>query len=196
MNELKIGNRLVAITNPDRVLFGKSGITKGQMIDYYRRIAPIMLPYIKDHPITMHRYPDGIDHEGFYQKDVSNYFPAWIKTEPIAKKEGGVVHYVVINNAATLVYLANQACIVMHAWTSKIDKLHYPARMIFDLDPSTKDFSHVRKTALAIRAHLENLNITSFVMTTGSRGLHVVVPLKRNHTNEEVVAGRKSSLKK
>ena len=188
MDEIKVGNRMVAITHPERILFGKSGITKGELIEYYRKIAPIMLEFIKDHPLTLQRFPEGITHEGFYQKDASDYFPAWIKRKAVAKKDDGNVHYVVASNTPTLVYLANQACIVMHAWPSRIDKLAYPDRIIFDLDPSIRDFSLVRKAALDLKNHLENVGITSFVMTTGSKGLHVVAPIIRKYTNDFVVA--------
>lgn len=196
MGQIEVGNRLIAITNPDRVLFGKSGITKGELIEYYRKIAPIMLPLIKDHPLTMQRFPDGIEGEGFYQKDVSSYFPAWIKTKAVAKKDDGQVHYVVANSQATLVYLANQACIVMHAWPSRIDKLHYPDRLIFDLDPSVENFSLVRKAALELKDILEDVGVTCFVMTTGSKGLHVVAPLIRKYTNDSIVTWAQEIAKK
>jgi bifunctional non-homologous end joining protein LigD len=175
----------IEITNPDRILFSKSKITKGDLIDYYQDIAPKILPYLKNRPLTMQRFPNGIDKEGFYQKDAGSYFPSWIKRIEIPKQDG-VVNYVVCNNTATLVYLANLACIPMHPWLSKIDKLNYPDRMIFDLDPSGKNFAQVQQTALQLKKVLETLKLKPYVMTTGSRGLHVVVPLKRVHTFDVV----------
>lgn len=182
MKKLKIGRYVVTVSNESFLLFPQSGITKGEFVGYYHRIAPIMLPYMKNRPISMLRFPNGIDQEGFYQKEAGSYFPAWIKRKPIKKQEDGYVNYVVCNNAATLVYLANQACITPHLWLSKIDKLNYPDRLIFDLDPAGKGFAQVCDIAIQLKALLEKINVTSFVMTTGSRGLHVLIPLKRVHT--------------
>ena len=146
-----------------------------------------MLPYIKDRPLTMHRFPDGIAKQGFYQKDAADYFPDYILLQPIEKSGGGVVDYVVANNQATLVYLANLACITPHVWLSRIDKLDYPDRMIFDFDPSPGvPFSAVAWAAFQTKALLEDLGLISFVMTTGSRGVHVVVPIKRRYDFDEV----------
>ena len=178
--------REVAITHPERVLFEKSHITKNDLIEYYLHIAPYMVPLVKGHPLMLERYPEGIKQEGFYQKNASSYFPSWIARVKIPKKEGGSVHHVIANNAATLVYLANQATIAFHMWTSRADKIHYPDRIVFDIDPSVDDFGLVRKTALALRTILEHLGLTPFVMTTGSRGLHVTVPLKRTATYDQV----------
>ncbi len=178
---MKIDNHEIAITNPDKILFPKSKITKMALIEYYQAIAPIMLPYLKDRPLMMHRFPAGIADEGFYQKDVGDYFPDWIKRTTVPKREGGHNTYVVCNNAATLVYLANQACITPHIWLSRLDALDNPDRMIFDLDPGdgANGFAVVRQTALLLRDILDGLDLASFAMTTGSRGMHVVVPLKR-----------------
>ncbi len=190
MNEylLEVDGREVNITNPDRILFPKSNITKQEMIDYYERIAPLMIPHIKDRPISMQRFPSGIDTDGFFQKNAPDYFPDWIKRVDVEKGDKSkVVSYVLCNNAATLVYLASQAVITPHVWLSKSDKLNYPDRMIFDLDPSSaKDFSQVRKAAKLFKALLEDIGLTPFVMTTGSKGLHVTVPIKRELIFDEV----------
>lgn len=204
--ELKLGKYLVTITHENRILFPKSGITKGELIKYYEKIAPIMLPYMKDRLISMQRFPNGIAQEGFYQKDASDYFPEWIKRVPVKKQEGGTVNYVVCNNAATLVYLANQACITNHIWLSRIDKLNNPDRMIFDLDPagfgrvasgasgrtgakqdqSSNGFIYVQQAAEIIKDFLEDLGLCAFAMTTGSKGMHIIVPLKRKYSFDEV----------
>jgi len=186
MGELKVGCYLIKTSNEDKILFPKDNITKGDLINYYREIGPIMVPYTKDRPISMVRYPDGIKGEGWYQKDAGTYFPDWIKIYPVKKKDGTVTNYVLINNTATLVYLANQAVIAQHIWLSRTSKIDYPDRMIFDFDPSGKDFSMVQRGALICKDLLDQLELPSFVMTTGSRGLHVVVPLKRLHTFEWV----------
>jgi bifunctional non-homologous end joining protein LigD len=188
MQVLKVGRRTIEITNTSKEMFPKDHITKGDVIDYYSRIADIMVPHMKNRPITMQRFPNGIGDEGFYQKDSSDYFPSWIKTVSVKRQTEGSVNYVLCNDAATLVYLANQLCLTPHLWLSKKDKLDYPDRMIFDLDAAKKDFAAVRKTAFMLKDILEELDLVPFVMTTGSRGLHVVVPLKRQHHFDEVRA--------
>lgn len=181
MNEsiiLRVSGKSIAISNPDKILFPKSKITKLKLVEYYRAIAPFMLPHIKDRPISMHRFPDGISSEGFFQKEASEYFPSWIKIEPL-KKEGGTVHHVICNNAATLTYLATQACITPHIWLSTYQKPTKPNRIVFDLDPPDDNFALVKECARQLRALLENNKLTSYIMTTGSKGLHVVVPIQQ-----------------
>jgi bifunctional non-homologous end joining protein LigD len=133
----------------------------------------------------MGRYPDGVDGKSFFQKDVPDYFPSWIASVEV-KKEGGTLHQLTIENAATLAYLANQGCIEIHVWPSRADKPHHPDRVIFDLDPSGDDFGLVRKAAHAVREVLENVGLRAYVMTTGSKGLHVVSPLDRRAAFDEV----------
>jgi bifunctional non-homologous end joining protein LigD len=178
--DLNINGQIVKITNPDRILFGKSGVTKSEMIEYYQRIAPIMLPHVKNRPLSMQRFPDGINAEGFYQKDASEYFPAWIKRFNVEREDKAkVVHHVLCNDAQTLVYLANQAVITPHIWLSTAKKIHNPDLMIFDLDPAKgATFADVMYMAKRCKKFLETLELPSFVKTTGSRGLHVTVPIK------------------
>ncbi|MGE0822112.1 MAG: non-homologous end-joining DNA ligase [Candidatus Binatia bacterium] len=172
------GPYTIEISNPEKLFFPDSDLTKGDLIEYYEQIAPVMLPHLRDRLVTMHRFPDGIKGEDFYQKDVPDYFPAWIKTVTVEKEEGYLVQ-LVIQNTASLVYLANQACITLHVWPSRVDRRHHPDRMIFDLDPSGEDFGAVREAARALRSVLAEVGLLAFVMTTGSRGLHVTVPLDR-----------------
>lgn len=181
---IKIDKYAVNITHPDKIIASHPTILKKELIDYYQKIAPIMLPYIKDRPLTMHRFVDGFDKPGFYQKEAGEYFPDYIKRVTI-KKEGGVVHHAVVKNSAGIVYLANQLS-VFHIWLSTIKHVNKPDRIIFDLDPSGKDFSLVRATALQLKKILEYLGLTPFVMTTGSRGLHVVIPIKPEQTFDTV----------
>ncbi|MEX0849033.1 MAG: non-homologous end-joining DNA ligase [Candidatus Dependentiae bacterium] len=185
---LKVGSQEVKITNPDRILFPKSSISKWSMIQYYQRIASFMIPHIKNRPISMQRFPNGIDGEGFYQKDASGYFPEWIKIFDIEKVDKTkVVHHVLCNNVQTLVYLANQAVITPHVWLSKVNNIHCPDRLIFDLDPpSVKQFDEVRKSAKIFKSVLEDLGLHPFVMTTGSKGLHVTVPIKPDTLFDDV----------
>ena len=181
-----VAKKKIEITNPDRILFPKVKIKKIELINYYQRVASLMLPLIKNHPLTLQRFPSGIHGEGFFQKDAGSYFPDWMKRVTVPKSEGGNVHYVVASSEATIVYLANQAAIVLHIWASKVPKLNYPDRMIFDLDPSGTNFTDVRHGALELKEILEDHNLHTFVMTTGSRGLHVTVPLKPKYTFDQV----------
>lgn len=176
----------VEITNEEKILFPRDKITKGDLIQYYERVAPRILPLIKDRPISMKRYPDGIKKKGFVQKQVSDYFPAWMKTKNV-KKEGGSVKMLLCNTKDALRYLANQACVTPHIWQSRLPSLKYPTRIVFDLDPPGKNFALVVEAAKHLREVLEHdFKMKTFVMTTGSRGLHVVVPIKPIHPFEEV----------
>jgi len=180
---IKAGKQQVRITHPDNILFPKSGITKKQLVEYYYHIAPVIIPHMKNYPVTMQRFTGGIEAPGFFQKNIADYFPDWIERVPIKKKDGTVINYVICNNQATIVYLANQICITPHVWLSKIDKLNYPDKIIFDLDPTTQDFMGVIKAAKLIKPILEQqLGLKTYVMTTGSRGLHITIPLKRAYT--------------
>jgi bifunctional non-homologous end joining protein LigD len=184
-DEIVVGRRRVKITNRDKVLFPDDGITKGQLVDYYAAIAPRMLPHVRDRPLTMERFPDGIGGVRIMQKNVSKYFPEWIPRASVAKHGGSVTH-VLANDAATLAYLGNQASITQHVWSSRIDRPNEPDQMIFDLDPTQDDFAEVRRTALLLRDLLTDLGLVPFVKTSGSRGLHVVVPLRRSKPFEAV----------
>jgi bifunctional non-homologous end joining protein LigD len=175
--KITYGRYTLTLSNLDKPLLGT--YTKGDIITYYASMAPYMVPYLKDHPLMMHRFPEGLTGESFYQKDVSDYFPAWIKRIRIEKTDG-YYHALLCQNQATLVYLANQACITPHLWLSRYDKLATPDRLIFDLDPSSNDFSQVRTLALSLKQLLDTLQLASFVMTTGSRGLHIYIPLRRS----------------
>lgn len=190
MNEkiLHIDGHDINISNGTKLLFPKSKITKWQLVDYYQKIAPIMLPHTKDRPISMQRFPSGIDQEGFFHKDAPDYFPDWIKTVDVQREnKSKIASHVLCNNAATLVYLANQGVITPHLWLSKVDNLNYPDRMIFDLDPaSAHTFDNVRHAAKIVKKTLESLGLVPFVMITGSRGLHVVTPIKPELLFDEV----------
>lgn len=179
MATITFGRYVVETSNEDKVFFPAAGITKGDLIDYYRRIAGAILPYLKGRPLTMQRFPDGIEGEGFYQKDISDYFPDWIDRVRVSKEDGTVTH-VVCEKAATLVYLADQACITPHIWLSRRDRLENSDLLVFDLDPSTDGFGPVRAAAQALHELLDELGLVSYVQTTGSRGLHVFVPLDRS----------------
>lgn len=167
----------IELSNLDKVFFPEQGITKGDLINYYKRIGETMIPLMSGRPVTMHRFPDGLGKEGFFQQEMPDYFPDWIERVTVKKKEGGSISRVICNKTADLVYLANQGCITPHIWLSQKGSLNYPNRMIFDLDPADDDFKTVCQGALLLKDLLLSRELTPFVMTTGSKGLHVVVPL-------------------
>ena len=175
--ELRVGRRKVEVKRAGKELFPQDGITKADLAEHYRRVAPRMLPELRGRPLMLERMPDGIDGDRFYQKAVSDYFPDWIHRATVAKEDGDVTH-VVCDDTATLVYLAGQACITPHRWLSRADEPRRPDRLVFDLDPPADDFEPVRRAAHRTHELLKELDLPSGLMTTGSRGLHVVVPLK------------------
>ena len=174
---MKVGDREIELSNTDKLLFKESHISKGDLIDYYEKISDIMLQHIKNRPLIMHRFPNGIDEEGFYQQEASDYFPDWIDTLSVEKKEGGTVKHVLCNNKEILVYLANQACITPHTWLSKAKNVKKPDKIVFDLDPPDGKTALIVKGANILKGILDEKGLTAFLMTTGSRGIHVVVPI-------------------
>jgi bifunctional non-homologous end joining protein LigD len=167
----------LAISHPEKVLFPDGNLTKGELCEYYADIAPLMLPHIARRPVTMERYPAGIDKKGFIQKDVSKGFPSWLERIEVEKREGGVVHYPLANDARAILWLANQNSITLHVWTSRVPSLERPDLCVFDLDPPGDNAQTLRPAALAVRALLDELGLPSFVKTSGSKGFHIVVPL-------------------
>ncbi len=169
--------REVQITRPDKVLIGP-GISKADLAGYYEAVAEAMLRHIAQRPLNLERYPDGIEGERIMQQRAARYFPDWIGRVEVPAAKGQVEH-VVANDPASLVYLAGQACITLHPWLSRRDKLDRPDRLVIDLDPSTEDPDSVRRAARVIGDLLRELELPPWVMTSGSRGYHVVVPLQR-----------------
>jgi bifunctional non-homologous end joining protein LigD len=181
----EVEGRKLELSNPGKILFPAVGLTKGDLVDYHARVAPIMLPHVAGRPLSLERYPDGIEAEGFMQKNAGDYFPGWIRRARLAK-QGGMVEHVVAEDGATLVYLANQACVTLHVGLSRIDRIDHPDRMVLDLDPSDDDFAKVRRAAQEARALLEEVGLAPFLQTTGSRGLHVWVPLDRSADFDQI----------
>jgi bifunctional non-homologous end joining protein LigD len=176
-----------ALTNLDKLYWPDDGYTKGDLIDYYRDIAPIILPYLRDRPMSLHRHPDGINAESFFQKDVSrNPPPPWVQTVPIPSESTGKTgRYVVCQDAATLLYLANLGCIEMNPWNARMGALENPDYLVLDLDPVDLPFVRVVEAAIAVRKVLDRAGIESFCKTSGKRGLHVFVPLGARYTHDE-----------
>ncbi|MET8561885.1 non-homologous end-joining DNA ligase [Streptomyces flaveolus] len=180
---IRAGRRTVEIKRPGKVLFpgggGAKEYTKGDLADYYRSVAPYLLPHLRGRPLMLERYPDGLDGQRFMQKNTPEHYPEWITRVEVAK-EGGTVTHVVCDDTATLLYLADQACLTVHRWLSRADRtggLDHPDRLVFDLDPPGDDFGAVRAAAAWLRELLDELGLPAAPMTTGSRGLHLVVPL-------------------
>lgn len=177
MSTLTIGRKKFNTSNKDKVLFPEGGFTKGDLIAYYEAVAPVMLPHVKDRPLTLVRYPNGVSKPGFFQKAVPDYYPDWIKTVTL-KKESGKITHVCANNAATLAYLANQGAVEMHTQLARAGSVNTPDLLIFDLDPSDDDFEVVCQTAFRVNELLTHLGLRPFVKLTGSRGVHVATPLR------------------
>lgn len=170
-------SRSVTVGNADKVLFPDIGLTEGQLAGYYARVADTMLPHLKGRPISMQRFPNGVNKPGFYAKQAPEHFPEWIDRVTITVLESGEKQpQVVINDAETLIYLVDQATITPHTWLSRTTDLHHPDKLIFDLDPP-KTFDSARAAARQVHALLDELGLPAYLMTTGSRGLHVGVPL-------------------
>lgn len=164
------------ITHPEKVLFPDDGITKGELAAYYEAIAPAMVPHIRARPVTMERYPAGINADGFFQKDVSKGFPEWLERVEVPKK-GGTVHHPLISDTRSLLWVTNQNCITPHVWTSRVPDLYQPDICVFDLDPAEEAPDVLRRTALALRNLLDEVGLPCWVKTSGSKGFHIVVPL-------------------
>jgi bifunctional non-homologous end joining protein LigD len=176
---LAFGSVRVELSHTGKVLFPADGITKGDLIDYYAQVAGRMLPHLRERPVAMARYPDGITGPRIFQKNAPGYFPDWITRTEVNKQNGALCH-VVCDKPATLVYLANQACIEVHAFLSRVGRLDRPDQLIFDLDPPDGDhFGDVRAAAMKLRDLLaDELGLVPFVKTTGGNGLHVQVSLR------------------
>ena len=174
------------ITHPEKVMFPDDGITKGDLAAYYEAIAPLMVPHMSGRPVTMERYPKGIGAKGFMQKDVVKGFPPWLQRVEAPKKDG-TVHYPLVSDARSLLWLANQNCITPHVWPSRVPELFQPDILVVDLDPSADEQPEVlRAAALGVRDLLHELGLPSWVKTSGSKGFHIVVPLDGQADFDEV----------
>jgi bifunctional non-homologous end joining protein LigD len=185
--QMEINGHRIELSHLDKVLFPDDGITKEHLIRYYSRIAPVILPHLAGRPLSFQRFPDGINQEGFYQKNTPDYYPEWIRRIPTESGDE-TVNYAAADTTVALIYFSQQAVITYHPWLSHFDKPLYPDAMVFDLDPGQADFNAVRQAAFNLRQLLLELEIQSFVKTTGSRGLHVTVPLDRTLTFQQVKA--------
>jgi len=178
--------RRVSLTNLDKVFWPEEGYTKGDLIEYYRGISPWLLPYLANRPVVLTRYPDGIEGKNFYQKDAPDWTPEWVRTESIwSESTQKDIRYFVCEDEESLLYLANLGAIPLHLWSSRASSLPQPDWCILDLDPKEAPFEHVVKIARAIRELCDEIEMPCFVKTSGSTGLHVLLPLGQQCTYDQ-----------
>ncbi|HJU51466.1 MAG TPA: non-homologous end-joining DNA ligase [Acidimicrobiia bacterium] len=176
---------LVVVSHPEKVLFPDSGVTKGEVADYYHRVADVMLPHLIDRPLTIQRFPQGIQKQGFMQKHAGKGFPDYIDRIELAKQDG-TVKYPVVRDEKGLAYLANQNTITFHIPGFRASHLEHPDRMVFDLDPSEGDLDGVRYSARATAEFLGALDVPTWLMTSGSKGFHLVTDLQPTISFDEM----------
>jgi bifunctional non-homologous end joining protein LigD len=179
-------DRAVTLTNPEKIFWPAEGYTKSDLVAYYERTAPWLLPYLRERPLVLARYPDGITGKSFFQKDAPEWAPEWIRRARIhASGVGRDIDYFVVDDVESLRYVANTGTIPLHLWASRVGTLERPDWLVLDLDPKGAPFTDVVKVALALRAILERLELASYPKTSGATGLHVLLPLGGRYSYEE-----------
>jgi bifunctional non-homologous end joining protein LigD len=191
-SELRRGERIVRLSNLGKPYWPEEGITKGDLLRYYRDVAPTLLPHVRHRPFTMKRYPDGWQGKPFFRRNAANYAPAWIKratvrfSTPGTPQESRMVEVPAVNDELALLWMVNTGCIECHTWYSRMDLLERPDWVVFDLDPSADvGFAETVEVALLVKQKLEALGLASFPKTSGAHGIHVLVPIERRHTFDE-----------
>jgi len=182
---VKVGDAVVSLTHLDKVYWPDEGYTKGDLIKYYFEVASYILPYLKDRPLIMKRYPNGITGSFFHQHDV-NEAPDYVRTETLEVEEGHEVDYIIGDDKATLLYMANLGAIERHPWHSRVSNLDHPDWFVFDLDPQGVEWEEICDVALSCKEILDSLGLDSYAKTSGSRGIHIYVPIKPIYAYEEV----------
>jgi bifunctional non-homologous end joining protein LigD len=177
--------RKVEVTNPDKLLWPEPGITKRQYVEYLEAVSDLMLPWLHDRPLSLVRAPDGVEGERYFQKNTPKYAPSWIKTVtiPAARRD---VAYTVCNDVETLRWLGNQAALEFHPAPVRRDKPHRPDQLVVDIDPPDDAFDAAVEVALLVLEVTDDLNLASLIKTTGGKGLHVVIPIRRGVSGEEL----------
>ncbi|MBV8149475.1 MAG: hypothetical protein JO092_10320, partial [Candidatus Eremiobacteraeota bacterium] len=185
---VKVGQRTLSLSNLDKVLWPRDGLTKGDLIDYYRSVSHLILPHLADRPLTLQRYPNGIDAESFFEKRLPKGVPDWVDRVTTTEAEGArKITYIVCNDDSTLIYVANLASIVLHVWTSRVESLDEPDFVFFDLDPGEQcSLKTLATVAVAVREALNGIGMECLVKTSGGMGLHVFVPLTGGYSYESV----------
>lgn len=186
--ELTLDKHLVKLTNQDKIYFPKDGITKGDVIGYYQSVARYILPYLKNRPLSLNRFPNGIEEQGFYQKDAGDHIPEWIKTTQVySESNDKYIDYIYCNDKATLAYLNNLGCIDLNPWNSSLPDLEHPDYLVLDLDPSSKNtFDEVIETALQVNEVLKSIKIKGYCKTSGSTGIHIYIPMGGKYDFDQV----------
>src|SRR5207302_224951 len=178
-DELTIDEHRISLPRPDKTLYPADGITKRDVVDYYREVAEVMLPHLRGRPLTLRRFPDGIDKDGFFQKEASDHFPDWLPIAEVPQRERPAnMHHAMCSDTADLVYLATQACLEFHVFLSTVDALERPDRVVIDLDPSPgAKVGELREVARKVRDLFSAEGLTPYVQATAGRGSHIVAPL-------------------
>jgi bifunctional non-homologous end joining protein LigD len=176
----------VVITNAEKVFWPEEGYTKADLVGYYERVAPWLLAYLRDRPLVLARYPDGIGGKSFFQKDAPEWAPEWIRRERLhARGVDRDIDYFVVDDVEALRYVANTGTIPLHLWASRVGAIERPDWLVLDLDPKQAPFTDVVKVALAVRQILERLELVSYPKTSGATGLHILLPLGARYTYDE-----------
>jgi bifunctional non-homologous end joining protein LigD len=179
----KIDGKTLKLTHLDKIYFPKEKITKGEVIDYYTKIAPYILPYLKNRPESLNRHPNGITGQSFFQKDMDHQPPPWAKTQKIySESNEAYINYLICNDKATLIYMANLGCIEINPWFSTLKNLEKPDYAVLDLDPEAIGFEKVIEVALQAHKILEQLKIPNYCKTSGATGMHIYIPLGAKYT--------------
>jgi bifunctional non-homologous end joining protein LigD len=185
---MTIGGRIVPLTNLNKLYWPEDGIAKGDLIQYYRQAASVLLPHLKDRPLSLNRHPNGIEGKSFFQKDVSRQPPPdWVHTVELPSDSGerATIRSVLCQDEATLIYLANLGCIELNPWSSRIDTLDQPDYVVIDLDPEDVSFNLVIEAAQMVRKTLEQAGARGYCKTSGKRGLHIYVPFGARYSYEQ-----------
>ncbi len=186
---IRIGRRTVAVSNLEKVLYPGGRFTKAKVIEYYSNVAPAILPHLKNRPVTLVRYPDGVFGESFYEKNAPGFTPEWVRTFPVPRSEGGVINYILVNDTATLVWAANLAALELHPFLHRVPRIEQPTQVVFDLDPGEgADILVCAEVAFLVRDLLARLKLQCFPKVSGSKGIQLYVPLNTRVCYEETNA--------
>ncbi|KQT15342.1 ATP-dependent DNA ligase [Chryseobacterium sp. Leaf404] len=187
-SEITLNRHKIKLTNQDKIYFPKDKISKGDVVEYYQSVAEYILPHLKNRPLSLNRFPSGIDHSGFYQKDAGDSFPDWIKTTKVhSESTNKYIDYAICNDKATLAYLNNLGCIDFNPWNSSLPDLDHPDYLVLDLDPSKKNtFDHVIETAQQVKEILDLIKIKGYCKTSGSTGIHIYIPMGGGYDYDQV----------
>jgi bifunctional non-homologous end joining protein LigD len=185
-NTVNVENTELSLSNLDKIFWPEDKITKGELINYYHHTAPYLLPHLKDRPMTLNRYPNGIKGKNFYQKNCPDHAPKWVETTPVVLTEK-TINFILAHNTPTLLWMVNLGCIEMHPWLSSYQSPQQPSIMVFDLDPNDgTGFPEVMQIAPLIKESLQKFGLNSYAKTSGSSGLHIYVPLQPKYTYSQV----------